>query len=312
MAVDTGIQEQRPANLLEVQLEALCNRALLSHDQFEEQQWQQNPLAKITSSRGETTESFHSRHRHIDPVRLAVDVVCEGLVEGVDPFRISGQRERYNKEQNERITTDDFRQAAGLFIDFHDVGNLTAEEGLVDGEIKFSPIYLRVDAEGRSIRVMEELFDENINMLTPEGKAKAQRIKKLASYLIEHTIFDPTKPNKDAPFWQFAQVIDQISTYYFSPATYEELVAGLLNEWRVRSESPQNLRSWMEFGVKRFEALVPDSEQRREMLALFDPTGEKYRAIAEAPKRFVERTGTNLDRDIDYKEDISLLLQSAA
>lgn len=310
MAVDTGTQEHRPVNLLEAQLESLCSRALLAHDGFEEQKWQQNPLAKIATSRGETAESFHSRYRHIDPVRLAVDVTCGALGRGIDPFRINPQIERYNKEENEQVTTDDFIQAAGVFIDFHDVGNLT-KEGLIDGEIKFSPIYLRVDAEGRSIRVMEDLFDENINMLTPEGKARAARIKKLASYLIEHTIFDSTKPNKDEPFWQFAQVIDQISTYYFSPATYEELVAGLLNEWRVRGEDPQNLRSWMEFGVKRFEQLVPDNQQRREMLALFDPTGGKYRAITEAPKRFVERTGTNLDRDINYKEDIRLLLQSA-
>lgn len=305
--------EGRLPNLLEMQLGLVANEARLAHNQFEKEHWQINPLAQIDTPQGRVAPSFHSWERHIGPAQEVAQILCARLSEGIDPFHINSQIEQYNREQGEQATLDDFTLATKYILaPGHDIGNLTEKGELVDGQIEFADIYLRVGAEDRSIALMTALFNKHVTELfTPQVRARAERIMKLGAYLTDQTKFSMDKAVSERPFWTFVQVLDQIATYYRTPASYEDMVVGLMNEWGVREEKPGILREWIEFGIKRLEALVPDEQQRKGILAILDPTGEKYKAISEAGEKMKAKVG-NVDRPINWKEDSRLLLVAAA
>lgn len=274
MADTLVANEIRPREPLTVQIEQLVVRGVNFHRQFEQERWQ---------GRG---PSFHNAEGHVLPILSAVDAMFAGVERRVDSLHLNDSLAQWNQihaPQNP-FTMEDLHLAFRLAFAFHDTGNLTLDAALNEnGVLSFADIYLRENAEDRSVGIAQSAMDRFLTPASENERAKLPTLQSLVSELIDNTKFAfGQEPPQDLPFWQAVQVFDQISPYYLSNKPYLEQVIGLLNEWSVRGEAEQNLKNWVAFGVNQFRALVPEDGQREGILSVFDPTGQKRLAIQNA------------------------------
>jgi hypothetical protein len=260
----------------------LANLAIQQHQTFETTVWQQNLNSQITVKDGETEHklnpSYHNVH-HIKSVVKAVDVVFEGWINGLDPFHLRNEILRWNTINPENQITEKELYFALKFLAYtHDQGNLTKGSGIKSitengVELDFSDKYEAepVETEKRSVNIFKAQSAFLQRKATDEVKSQLAKIESLTEYLIMKTVFNPQKTTFNDPFEGLVESLDQIGGYSYLEVSSMSTVNGLINEMRVRNAllEPENLLSFLGFVPWRLSLIFPDTEQRKEVVALF-------------------------------------------
>lgn len=294
---------------LQRRTELLVKTATNFHSDFNTSIWSRNPKAAVTVGGEVKTPSYH-HDGHVGSTEEAINAVFTKKDEGMDPFRIDEELQRWNERNPQfQVQAEDVRTVFEVAYACHDLGNLTQSDKFTsDGRLPFADQYLKEGAEVRSAALFDALADRFLTSALNMTAERLAGIKALGKHLIMQTVFDFGKTTSDEPFWKPVQVIDQFASYYFSPLSKEAYIAGLLNEERVRGQDPPNFKKYLLFPKMRLEAVVPDQTERHEILKIFEmnPYGKSAEYMYTIPDSLGKIE--DLDRDVVPEKDIPMLI----
>lgn len=261
--------------------ERLCAYALQTHRLFEEE-FVKHPQHGYEIDGVLSFPSYHNKN-HIQAVIDSGKIALQYA----DLFHLNRDFAQFAQQRGfEHISFDDLDEAVEVAFACHDLGNILVSDvveidaGQPGMSVQFTPTYIVPDASGRCESVSARVADKLIaKFYTDKSEGFRREFSQLVQHLIMQTVFDIDTPNHAVPFWEFVQLMDQISSAYFSTQTPEQNAAGLLNERRIAGEEPRfTIDAMMSFVQWRLDQLVSDADRRAQMLEVF---GQNPRGVKE-------------------------------
>jgi hypothetical protein len=246
--------------------EKLLELTLQWHEEFDRDVWH----------KGERRPSFHNR-MHVEAVERSRIIYFEKFDENDDPLRVQEDLEKWNEQHPEaQFSLEEFKEGTRLFVATHDLGNimrkLTKKQCILEPD--FLPAYTAgkddadedgsdKDAEARGHEIVEFMIRNS------DIKGKNKTIV-LLKHLFQMSKYRPevTDEDREQPFFTFVQTIDQVGNDLYSEN--EDRVIGLAKEMLSEdSDAEINPYKFFNFSKERLEQLVPDSDEREKLLAMW-------------------------------------------
>jgi hypothetical protein len=242
-----------------------------------------------------------------------VEAVFEALSAGSDPFGLGRDAQRWADAGEPMPGVETLRTAFGVAFACHDLGNIATSPRIAeDGHglgleharcYDSSALYGTPAVEIRSAAIARAL------LVSKGGSCgRSPSLTRLVEHLVLQTVFHFEKVSDDAPFWSPVQVIDMIGSYFFLSVPRLEAIAGLFAEMRVQKPGSIPVLPFLTSLEERFEKLVADPGDRREVLEIFErnPYGRTRETVFAVPDRFRGMTVA-----VPYDQAIALLLADA-
>ncbi len=266
--------------------------ALAAHATFDRDIWKRSVEARVPTPEGEAAPSYHNEH-HIRSVVDCVRAVFGQALTGPDPFCLREDLDRWNRARPP-LSFDELAWVSTIAFACHDLGNIAEGPDIVTAGDGRPGIAFRAWYDSSTLHpapLVEirsaDIADGLLRALVPEPGFR-DRFEPAIRHLVMQTVFHFEKTESENPFWLMMQTVDMIGSYFFSPVSRCEAVAGLFAEMRVQKLGSVPVVGFLTSLKERFDNLLKSPSDRDAVLAVFEsnPHGWKAPVVFGVPERF--------------------------